>query len=377
MALCDTHGRIRWCNSSFERLLGFREGASLLDATLGTWHAGRSRDRLLAGFAGHARARRRIRSMRCGRRDDLGQRARQLQRTGATLDLCEHQRAPRNECTCDRVFGTPRTDPGVPRARHLGARPAIGHRPLGSRMFEFYGLDPGGGTPSQAELAARFHPQDVDPFFAESLHRAGRYARRFRIVKADGSICLVHSQWLVKASPDGHPLSTLGVMVDATEAYDLARSRDAADAKLRVVLELVDIAVWRHDFATDLVSYNEHGSRFLGLPLKPDGITLADLRVGVHPDDVPKLAAAARASAAGEPTEVQVRHRRSDGSWRDLLIRRAIERDTGGKPVAASGVIARRQRSNRAGTPGRAPDAPPRSGRARRSARHVDHHAGR
>ena len=118
-----------------------------------------------------------------------------------------------------------------------------------------------------------------------------------------------------------------------------ARPAHSMAAQLDLAAELADIVFWRHDFATDRLHYNDHGFTVLGIPYRADGLTLAEARSYTHPDDVPKLAAAAaQALLTGEPVDVQTRHRRSDGTWRDMLVRRVVVRNVAAEAVAFVGV---------------------------------------
>ena len=118
-----------------------------------------------------------------------------------------------------------------------------------------------------------------------------------------------------------------------------ARPGHNVTAQLDLAAELADIVFWRHDFATDRLHYNVHGFTVLGIPYRPDGLTLAEARSYTHPDDVPKLAAAAaQALLTGETVDVQTRHRRSDGTWRYMLVRRVVERNVAAEAIAFVGV---------------------------------------
>jgi PAS domain S-box-containing protein len=159
------------------------------------------------------------------------------------------------------------------------------------------------------------------------------------VVQPDGSIRWIQSQWEVKNSDQGVPVRTIGIMFDDTEVYELARSRDDAAAQLKLVTELADIVLWRHDFKTNRVHYNDHGFKVLGIPHRAGGLTLEEARAVTHPDDVPRLAASsAHALATGVPVDIEVRHHRADGQWRYILVRRVIERDATGEPLGFLGV---------------------------------------
>ena len=207
-------------------------------------------------------------------------------------------------------------------------------------IFEFWGLDPDGPTPSYVEAMDKVHPDDRVVLPRDDLlTQVGRHSQRYRILRPDGGVRWVHSQWEVKAGPDGRPARAIGVMMDDTEVYELARSLGDASAQLKLAVELADIAIWRHDLRTDRMHYNDRAFAVLGIEPRPDGLSIDEVRGFIHPDDLPEvLASAQRALASDRPTDMQARYRRSDGSWRHVLTRRVVQRATDGTPLAFLGV---------------------------------------
>ncbi|MCW5662730.1 MAG: PAS domain-containing protein [Piscinibacter sp.] len=207
-------------------------------------------------------------------------------------------------------------------------------------VFAFWGLDPAGGTPDYEQAMASVHPEDrkLLPFRADQL-RAGRYEQRYRVIRPDGGLRWLHSQWEIQNGPDGVPARAIGIMMDDTEAMELSRTLGDASAQLKLAIELADIAVWRHDLRTDRMHYNDRAYAVLGIEPRADGLPLDDVRALIHPDDLPGvLASAQQTLATDRPTDMQARYRRSDGSWRHVLTRRVLQRDALGEPVAFLGV---------------------------------------
>ncbi|MCR5883133.1 PAS domain-containing protein [Rhizobacter sp. J219] len=207
-------------------------------------------------------------------------------------------------------------------------------------MFHFFGLPEGDGTPSFEEAAQRIHPDDRLPeSYLASTRAAGRYEHHYRIVLPDGSVRRVHSHWEVKTSPTGVPDRAIGLLVDDTEVYRLADAYDKTNAHLKLAVEAANITVWRHDLALDRFFYNDRGFRILGMPPRPEGISRAELRALIHPDDLPGIVASAEQSLlTDDPVDVQARYRRIDGSWAHILTRRAVRRNDKGEPVEFIGV---------------------------------------
>lgn len=114
---------------------------------------------------------------------------------------------------------------------------------------------------------------------------------------------------------------------------------DATAAQLALAVELAQITVWRHDLRIDRMYYNARGFEVLGIPYRPEGLSIGEVRSHIHPDDLPAVLSAARqALHADTPTDMQARYRRSDGVWRYVLTRRVLQRDGAGQPLAFVGV---------------------------------------
>jgi PAS domain S-box-containing protein len=207
-------------------------------------------------------------------------------------------------------------------------------------MFRFFDLPPGAGTPHFADAVRRVDPTDeLEKRFLESLQAPGLYASRYRVPLAGGGVRHLHSQWEVLAGADGLPERAIGIVMDDTEVYRLARSFEDANAQLKMAVELGNIAVWRHDLQTDRMHYNDRAFDVLGIPPRPGGLSIAEVREFVHPDDLPEvLASAERALQTDRPTDMHARYRRADGRWRDVLTRRVVQRGPQGEALAFLGV---------------------------------------
>jgi PAS domain S-box-containing protein len=207
-------------------------------------------------------------------------------------------------------------------------------------MFRFFGMDPADGTPNFALTAQRIHPDDrVDPRIFESMDQPGQYSRRYRIVWPDGRIRRVHSQWEVKPEAGGTPTRAIGIMVDDTEAYELAESFNDTSAQLKIAVDLGNIAIWRHDLKRNRMYYNERAYQVLDITPRPEGLSLEEVRSLIHPDDLPQVLATSQAALRSDrPVDMEARYRRPDGSFRYVLTRRVVRRDADGTPIEFVGV---------------------------------------
>ena len=108
---------------------------------------------------------------------------------------------------------------------------------------------------------------------------------------------------------------------------------------LERALALADVIVWRLDLLQQRLHYNAVGFKALGLAPTEAGISMQDLRVLTHPDDVPLLERANQQALMGsEVVDQLARYRFADGNWRHQLTRRVAERDAQGVAVGLSGI---------------------------------------
>ena len=222
-------------------------------------------------------------------------------------------------------------------------------------MFRFFGIDPGRGTPSIAQISQASMPQDqLMEALSESMKTPGVYAHRYRLLTPEGTLRRVQSHWEVSATPDGLPERVVGLVMDETETFALASAVDEDVKQLQLATELADVAIWRHDLGTQRVHLNERASEMLGVTPRADGVPVEELRALIHPDDLPEvLATFQRALLSHRPEDLQARYRHHGGGWRHVFTRRITQRDGFGIPIALSGValditeqVVRTQRSD-------------------------------
>jgi PAS domain S-box-containing protein len=207
-------------------------------------------------------------------------------------------------------------------------------------IYRFWGLPPDQPPLGLDEALAYIHPEDrTGEVLRASMQQAGTYAHRYRVLRRDGTARLLHSQWRVENGADGRPERVIGIMMDDTEVFELARAATDAHKQLNMAVDLARLASWRHDLQSNRMVYNERAWEVLALPPRAEGMHIDEVRALIHPDDLPGiLASAERALQTDRPTDMQARYRRADGSWRHVLTRRVVQRDVNGQPMAFLGV---------------------------------------
>jgi PAS domain S-box-containing protein len=210
------------------------------------------------------------------------------------------------------------------------------------QVFDFFGIETNDGhTPHFEEAASRIHPADrVNNQFHASLSQPGVHSCRYRVLHPDGSVRNIHSQWRVVAEEDGVPRRVVGVMVDDTESLAAASAARTAHTQLDLALSLAGIGTWRIDLQSRQIYHDARAIALTGQRQGPEGLPLETIRGWIHPDDMAQVEAAFDETlATGRPTDTQTRYLHAKGGWRTLLVRRALQRDAQGEPVALQGVV--------------------------------------
>jgi PAS domain-containing protein len=223
-------------------------------------------------------------------------------------------------------------------------------------MFRIFGLEPG-PVPHFDEAARMVHPDDrLDGQFQAALKRPGAYSHRYRVLRHDGSVKHVHTQWRVLAGADGRAERVIGVVVDDTEAHEQAQRAQTERLQVGLALSLARIGTWHMPLPQGPLILDEHMWALSGHPPRPEGITLEEVRGWMHPEDLEEARQATeRVIANGEPVDTTTRYRHADGRWLTLLTRRVLQRDGHRRG-------ARRDRAASANAAGACPGAPDRHG---------------
>ena len=195
------------------------------------------------------------------------------------------------------------------RLAHTGswAFDATGFQYWSPELFEIHGLKPGNKAPTIPEYIALVHPEDRE-FVAQEIQEmlANRSGFDFtkRIVRPNGAVRYVRC--VGTAAPTGHGL--LGTGIDVTE-------QEEQEKELRQVLDLAPQMVAVFGPQRERLYANSVALAYLGTTLE----TWQHQSVGseLHPDDVERLnVAAQRALSTRSAYELEVRVRKSDGTYR-------------------------------------------------------------
>jgi PAS domain-containing protein len=127
-------------------------------------------------------------------------------------------------------------------------------------------------------------------------------------------------------------------MMDDTEAYESARALVDVNAQLKLAVDLGQIAIWRHDLRTQRMHYSDRAYRCCSRSRDPSGFRSTRCARSSTRTTCRSCSPRPRRRCIDQPTDMEARYRRADGSYRYVMTRRVVERDESGEPIAFVGV---------------------------------------
>jgi PAS domain S-box-containing protein len=196
--------------------------------------------------------------------------------------------------------------------------------------YRVLSFDPQGGLPRFEDFFQRIHPDDQDGFrklIETAIREKAEWEADYRIVHLDGPVRDIHVVGHPVLSMSGGLVEFVGTVIDVTERKRAEEERRRSEMELRQMLDLAPqfVAVFGPD------SERLYANRIL---LDYLGLTLEEWREKfksavpsyhtdyVHPDDWDRVTGdSARAISIGSSFELEMRLRKSDGSYRWFLAR--------------------------------------------------------
>src|SRR6202162_2130545 len=200
--------------------------------------------------------------------------------------------------------------------------------------YRVLSFDPQDGLPRFEEFFQRIHPDD-QPGFKElirtAIHEKAEWEVDYRIVHPGGAIRDIHVVGHPVLSTSGHLVEFVGTVIDVTERKRAEEERRRSEMEFRQILDLAPQIIAVYGPNREQLYANRILLDYLGLTLE-DWQQRFD-RAGIaHPDEWERVNRHFdRALTSGDAFELEMRLRKSDGSYRWFLARFNPLRDDQGQ----------------------------------------------
>jgi formate hydrogenlyase transcriptional activator len=229
------------------------------------------------------------------------------------------------------------------------------HVTWSDETYRIYGLHPQERPLELATIRESIHPEDREFVFrkaAEAVQGQVRVDAEHRIVRPNGEVRVVHSQGDLKRDSAGIPWQMFGTVQDITDrkrAEDKIREQEAG---LRQILDLAPQHIAVYGPNREPLYANRVFLDYCGLTLEKWRQRRLDRGGVAHPDEWEGVNRQFdRALASGSAFELEMRMRKSDGSFRWFLTRYNPLHDEHGQimrwHVAATDIEDRKQAEDR------------------------------
>lgn len=198
-------------------------------------------------------------------------------------------------------------------------------------LFRLLGLDPGTVCPSYDLLTRHVHPDDHDRLeSAEDVRTYGVMGEHtVRVIRADGSLCILNTSGTVYHTPEGRPFAAAGVVLDVTDREQIAASLRLERRRQWALFEVLQS--WSN---TALYTGGQRvaSPEILSLTGVTQAVFQADCDRIVAPADRARMRAHIQAMiAAGKPFEVSKQLIMADGEHEHFRFLYTPVRDAEGR----------------------------------------------
>jgi PAS domain S-box-containing protein len=191
------------------------------------------------------------------------------------------------------------------------------------------------------------HPEDAEycaRTVAEALARREPYENEHRIFDREGNVKWVLARGKGIFAADGSLRFLEGLNIDITERKRAEEALRKANDRLALAIRGSNVGIWENDMPDgDYRAGRVHCTNILeqlGYPAPESALDYQTVAAPIHPDDRGPMEQALRAYLAGETAEysAEFRARHRDGSYRWMLSRGVVVRDTADRPVRFAGT---------------------------------------
>ncbi|MBD1919282.1 MULTISPECIES: PAS domain-containing protein [Cyanophyceae] len=211
------------------------------------------------------------------------------------------------------------------------------------RLIELYDFDEERPTTYQ-DWRNRVHSDDVqlaEAALQAALEIGTPYDGEFRICRRDGELRWIKASALVYRTPEGQPLSMVGINYDITEKKRAETQLQELSLRLSLALESSQLGSWELDLMTEQVNWDQRMYAMYSLTPREPGLTLQDWRYRIYSEDRSWMDVEfARILEGNSPPTLEFRIDRGNGELRWIRATAVAQYDSNGRPVRMIGTNA-------------------------------------
>ena len=222
---------------------------------------------------------------------------------------------------------------------------ATGNVTWSEEMFRILQRDPAAGTPTFAELASCFHPEDMAQLrrLTDIAVQEGiPFELELRVLLPEGEMRTCLGRGHVECGIDGKATRLFGSLLDITRSKQLENGLRRSEADLLKAQRFARIGSWTWHIKSNWLDWSDEMYRLFGIARETFTGVLTDVVAqAIHPDDREAVAASNRAVAEeGTPTPLEYRILLPDGTVRYVWAEAGeMNLDEEGRPETLSGIV--------------------------------------
>ena len=161
----------------------------------------------------------------------------------------------------------------------------------------------------------------------------------FRIIRPDGEVRYIASRTTLYRNAEGKVTRMVGLNKDVTAEREREQAVTALNQRLLFVLNATGYGVWKYDFATDAMEWDDRLLAIYGVERSHLSGNIRDWQGRVHPDDLPAATSDVERALKTRAIQIEQTFRiiRPDGSTRYIASHRYLLRNPDGKPESMVG----------------------------------------
>ena len=188
-------------------------------------------------------------------------------------------------------------------------------------MYRIFGLSPQGETLTYKRFLRLVHPDDratVQGMSREALKGKGQSSISYRVIRPDGRVRFVYSQYELRHDASGKTTELIGTLQDVTELRQAEEELRQSEERFRALVQNSLDVVTVVDANATVLYYSPSVETVMGYePEEFVGKNALEV-VPIHPDDLPHVrdVFSYLIENPGANCSMEMRMRHADGSWR-------------------------------------------------------------